>query len=142
MRVKFFLQKRKISCKIMNTRISIFRRLYNRFITLLSIRGRLFFFVPFSTFFDGDRVFASEGADCTMSGKKRERGIKMLVETRSIAAAQRACYDNGIIQCMISYATMVRKRVRMYRVILSPEYYIRSRKTTNGKCKRICIKCM
>lgn len=47
----------------------------------------------------------------------------MLVETRSIAAAQRACYDNGIIQCMISYATMVRKRVRMYRVILSPEYY-------------------
>lgn len=107
----------------MNTRISIFRRLCNRFITLLSIRGRLFFFVPFSTFFDGDRVFASEGADCTMSGKKRGRGIKMLVETRSIAAAQRACYDNGIIQCMISYATMVRKRVRMYRVILSPEYY-------------------
>lgn len=140
MRVKFFLQKRKISCKIMNTRISIFRRLYNRFITLLSIRGRLFSFCPVLDVFRRRPCFRFRR--CTMSGKKRGRGIKMLVETRSIAAAQRACYDNGIIQCMISYATMVRKRVRMYRVILSPEYYIRSRKTTNGKCKRICIKCV
>lgn len=105
----------------MNTRISIFRRLYNRFITLLSIRGRLFSFCPVLDVFRRRPCFRFRR--CTMSGKKRGRGIKMLVETRSIAAAQRACYDNGIIQCMISYATMVRKRVRMYRVILSPEYY-------------------